>query len=187
MKAMLRRRRFAIGAAVVVVLAVCAPLALVAIEPDKDEADAPLKAEFTVEDLTWMSGHWHGQIFGGPITERWHKPAGGVMVGSSIMGSDRAHAMYEFLLIEEKDGAPTMFLRHFKQYLSSNEKAPMEFRLTAIEGKRATFETEDKNHTFSKIEYEMDGRELVVRLSGERQGKPMQVESRMKSRSKSGR
>ncbi|MBX3394586.1 MAG: hypothetical protein KF841_04375 [Phycisphaerae bacterium] len=143
-------------------------------------ADQEKNPDATIDDLAWMSGGWHGEIFGGPIQEHWHAPKDGVILGTSRMGADRARSVYEFMLIEEKNGVPTMFLRHFRQYLSSDEKAPMEYALTQIENKKATFETSDKSLTFTRITYQAEGRKtLVVTLESERNDKPMRVVCRM--------
>ncbi len=172
------------AAAMAILACAAAPYVLSAGEPKAEIRKAP-KDAWTVADLKWMSGDWKGQIFGGPIRERWHEPAGEVMLGTSTMGLTRERAMYELMVIEEKDGAPTMFLRHFRQYLATNETAPMEFRLTSLSKKKAVFESEDKSHTFSRIVYERTSKEeLMVRLEGERDGKPTSIESRMAPASK---
>ncbi|HWL93198.1 MAG TPA: DUF6265 family protein, partial [Phycisphaerae bacterium] len=107
-------------------------------------------------------------------------PEGGVMLGTSRLGSDAARTMYEFMLIEEKNGAPTMFLRHFRQYLGTTETQPMEFVLKKVKEGKAFFETEDKSHNFTHITYEREGKDtLIVRLKGSQNGKPSVTESRM--------
>ena len=163
----------------VITIAIAAPMTLRALEPEEEKVSAKARSEYSVDDLKWMTGTWHGEILGGPIVERWHAPLGGAMLGTSHMGSDRTKSMYELLLIEEKDGAPTMFLRHFKQYLTTKEDAPMEFRLISMEGKKAVFETSDKSNGFTKLTYQRDGGAMMVLLEGEGSGKPMKVESRM--------
>jgi hypothetical protein len=179
MKLLINMKRQSVWLVAVAVIAIAAPMTLSALEPEEGKSDSKPQTSFSVDDLKWMTGTWHGEIFGGPIVERWHAPLGGAMLGTSHMGNDRAKSMYELLLIEEKDGAPTMFLRHFKQFLTTKEDAPMEFRLTNLKGKKAVFETSDKSHGFTKISYELEGREMLVILEGEGSGKPMKVESRM--------
>lgn len=156
-------------------LVVIAPFSLWALGPDDEKS----KSEFSVNDLKWMTGTWHGEIFGGAIVERWFAPSGGAMLGTSQMGTDRTRTTYELLLIEEKDGAPTMFLRHFKQYLTTQETTAMEFRLTQLDGKKAVFETSDASHTFTRITYELEDKTLVVLLEGQKGEKPLKIESRM--------
>lgn len=165
------------GHAAMLALAV-AGLASSALFAGSDNPPAP--AGPTVGDLSFMAGTWSGTIFGGPIVETWGKPDRGAMIGMSRMGSDAAKAMYEFMLVEEKDGAPTMFLRHFRRHLATKEAEPMAFRLTLVEGEKAVFECPDKKHSFTKITYERTAKnELLVMLEGEREGRPMKVESRM--------
>ncbi len=168
-----RRRATVLVAALSVVAATPCLLAL-------DEQDDAAKSP-TLDDLGFMAGTWSGTIFGGPIVETWAKPDAGAMIGMSRMGHDGARAMYEFMLIEEKDGAPTMFLRHFRQHLTTKESEPMAFRLNSVEDKTAVFESPDKKHSFTKITYSRPGKdELHVKLEGEREGHPMKVESRLK-------
>jgi len=145
------------------------------VQAGKSGGEAP-----KVGDLAWMAGDWKGEIFGGPIREQWHAAENGAMIGSSVMGVTRDRAMYEFMLIEERDGVPTMFLRHFKQHLATKETDPMAFELKSVDGKKAVFETSNTSHMFSRIGYERTSKkELVVRLEGERGGKPVVMESKM--------
>jgi hypothetical protein len=169
-----RRCALGLGAALLSVI-VATPL-LFAFDDEDDKTGAP-----TAADLKFMTGTWSGTIFGGPIVETWGKPEGGVMIGMSRMGGDAARAMYEFMMIDEKDGAPTMFLRHFRRHLATGESEPMAFRLTSVEGETAVFECPDKKHSFTKITYTRSSKnELHVTLEGERECRPSKVESRMK-------
>lgn len=164
----------------ILLVAALAPCMLSAGEPDEVQPGKSRGDALKVGDLAWMAGDWKGEIFGGPIREQWHAPENGAMIGSSVMGVTRDRAMYEFMLIEERDGVPTMFLRHFKQHLATKETEPMAFELESLDGKRAVFESSNTSQLFSRIVYERASKkELVVRLEGERDGKPVVMESRM--------
>ncbi len=181
MKRTAQSLRLAAALTVMALVASAATYSIQAFEPEgKPVANDAAKSAHTVEDLAWMSGRWQGQIFGGPIDEHWQAPSSGVMMGMSRLGADRERCMYEFMLIEEHDGAPTMFLRHFRQHLSTRETEPMAYRLVELSGKKAIFESADKSHSFTRITYELEKKKsMLVVLEGERGGKPTRVESRM--------
>lgn len=173
-------RRVSAALAIMALVASAATYSIQAFEPDdKPFANDAAKSAHTVDDLAWMSGRWQGQIFGGPIDELWQAPSDGVMMGMSRLGTDRERCMYEFMLIEEHDGVPTMFLRHFRQHLATKETEPMAYRLVVMSGRKAVFESTDKSHSVTRITYELKKKSMLVVLEGERGGKPTRVECRM--------
>lgn len=134
-----------------------------------------------VIELEWIAGHWRGEMFGGPVEEIWGAPRGGSMLGCCRLGDDGAKAMYEVLLIDEVEGVPTMFLLHYKSQLVARDAAPLRYALVKSAPTEATFETADTTQRFKRIVYRLDGKDtLVVRLEGERDGKPTAAEGRMK-------
>jgi len=146
-----------------------------------DEPSKPAKESTSVADLAWIAGNWQGEIFGGPIQEMWSAPQGGSMAGISRMGASAKKAVYESLLIEETDGVPTMYLRHFGPKLAAREgKEAMAYALVSHESKTAVFKTQDAALSFQEINYQREGDVLTVKLVGQRGGKPMTVTSVMK-------
>ncbi|MGE0479057.1 MAG: DUF6265 family protein [Phycisphaerae bacterium] len=132
-------------------------------------------------ELSWIAGHWRGEMFGSPVEEMWGAPRGGSMFGCCRLGDDGAKAMYEALLIQEVDGVPTMFLLHFKSGLVARETAPLAYPLVKSGPKEAVFEVADPGSRHKRIVYRLDGDDtLVVRLEGERDGKPTASEGRMR-------
>ena len=84
-------------------------------------------------DLAFMKGAWEGGPPGIKFEERWTEEAGGLMLGlGRTIKGDRAIA-FEFLRIEfRKDGV---------FYVAQpGGKPKTDFRLTAADGKSATFE-----------------------------------------------
>lgn len=156
-----------------------ATLARAGDDPAGDDTSAA-KAQPSVSDLAWMAGDWRGTIFGGPIREQWFAPAGGAMPGLSRMGETPARSMYETLLIEEVDGVPTMFIRHFKSRLTTNEKAPMAFGLKSLDKQTAVFESPDEKLHITTITYRRDGDTMHVTLENPRAEKPTKMKSVMK-------
>lgn len=144
-------------------------------EPDKKSDD------LKIDKLAWMAGKWEGTLFGGPIQEHWTRAETGAMVGMCAMGADPTKAVYEFLMIEEKDGVPIMFIRHFGQHSAGREERALEFRMTKAEKNRVVFESDDKKTTFSKVTYSLSKEgEYIVGLDGEHEGKKHHIEGRLK-------
>ena len=110
-------------------------------------------------DLAFLRGSWEGG--GGPMKfeERWTEEAGGLMLGvSRTLKGERAVA-FEFLRIE--------FRKEGVFYVAQPGGAPKtEFKLTASDGRSATFENPEHDHP-KKIRYslEADG-SLKAELDG---------------------
>ena len=110
-------------------------------------------------DLAFMKGAWEG--VSGPLTfeERWTEEAGGLMLGVSRTLKDGRAVSFEFLRVEfRKDG---IF------YVAQPGGGPRtDFKLTASDGKSATFENPQHDHPKS-IRYSLasDG-SLKAELDG---------------------
>jgi len=104
-------------------------------------AAAPTRAENPeVADLAWIAGHWVGEAFGGQIEESWFEPARESMSGQFRLVSDGAGAMYELLLIEQdEDGDIFYRFKHISPGWKPQEAQPLEYRLTGLEDRKATF------------------------------------------------
>jgi hypothetical protein len=94
----------------------------------------------TVDDLGWMAGHWVGEAFGGRLEEAWFAPAGRSLSGSFRLVQDDVAVMYELLLIEQdEDGGVYYRFKHVGRGWQPRETQPLEYRLTSLEGRKATF------------------------------------------------
>jgi len=150
-------------------------------DESKEPAKEAAKESHSVADLDWIAGNWEGEIFGGPIQEMWTSPRGGSMAGVSRMGGSASKSTYESLLIEQVDGTPTMYLRHFGSKLAAREgKEAMAYPLASLNNQTAVFKTADTKLSFSEISYSRDGDVLTVKLSGIRREKPFAVNCIMK-------
>ncbi|WP_419162222.1 DUF6265 family protein [Candidatus Palauibacter sp.] len=99
-----------------------------------------------LDDLAWIAGHWAGNAFGGQIEEGWFGPAGRSMSGSFRLVQDDLAVMYELLLLEQdEDGEIYYRFKHVSRGWEPWEETRLEYRLTAVEGRKATFRsTEDE-------------------------------------------
>ena len=100
-------------------------------------------------DLAFMKGAWEGAAGTMKFEERWTEEAGGLMLGvSRTLKGDRAVA-FEFLRIEFRPDA--VF------YVAQPGGRPKtEFKLTASDGKSATFENPGHDHP-RMIRYSIGG------------------------------
>ena len=93
-----------------------------------------------LEDLAWIAGHWGGEAMGGQIEEAWFSPAGRSMSGSFRLVRDGLAIMYELLLLEQDDGGEIYYrFKHVGRGWTPREETALEFRLTELEGRQATF------------------------------------------------
>ncbi len=96
----------------------------------------------TVEEVTWISGHWRGSALGGVAEEVWSKPAGGAMMGMFRLIKDPQVAFYELLTISEEDGSLILRLKHFHNDLRGWEEKDeaVSFRLVRLGTQEAYFD-----------------------------------------------
>jgi hypothetical protein len=110
-------------------------------------------------ELDFLKGSWEGGAGPMKFEERWTEEAGGLMLGvSRTLKGERAVA-FEFLRIE--------FRKEGIFYVAQPGGAPKtEFKLTASDGRSATFENPEHDHP-KKIRYslEADG-SLKAELDG---------------------
>ena len=93
-----------------------------------------------LEALAWIAGHWGGEAMGGRIEEGWFGPDGRSMSGSFRLVRDDLAIMYELLLLEQDDDGEIYYrFKHVRRGWTPVEETALEFRLTALEGRRATF------------------------------------------------
>ncbi len=90
-------------------------------------------------DLAFMKGSWEGASGAMKFEERWTEEAGGLMLGLSRTLKGGRAVSFEFLRIEFREGG--VF------YVAQPGGRPKtEFKLTASDGKSATFENPEHDH-----------------------------------------
>lgn len=135
-------------------------------------AAGPAHAQTTpVSVLDWMAGSWAGADGRVEHEEHWTAPKGGAMVGMHRTVRDGRMVEFEFLRIEERQGALV--------YLSMpNGRSPATpFTLKSLEGQRVVFE--NLAHDFPhRVIYWRDGDDLRTRIEGVVNGKERSMEWR---------
>lgn len=103
----------------------------------------------TLQDVSWIAGHWIGEAFGGITEEIWSPPLGNSMMFSFKLVNNGKVVFYELGAITETNGTLLLQLKHFgPDFKGWEEKDDSEvFKLVKIESNRAYF----NNFTFEKI------------------------------------
>ena len=95
-----------------------------------------------LEAVSWISGHWSGEAFGGITEEIWTPPLGGSMMFAFKLVVDGAVRFYELGYIREVNNTLLLQLKHFDHELRGWEEKEetIDFPLVKIEGNRAYFD-----------------------------------------------
>ena len=130
-----------------------------------------------LEELAWIAGHWGGDAFGGQIEEAWFSPAGRSMSGSFRLVRDGLAVMYELLLLEQDDDGEIYYrFKHVGRGWEPWEETRLEYRLTALEGRKATFrstaEAPPPNAPWWFTYESPASNELIVTIHGSAGGDP---------------
>lgn len=117
----------------------------------------------TLDDLSWMAGHWRSESGDSASEELWMAPEGSLMIGLHRDIRPGKRAFFEFLRIESRDEIITYVAQ-------PGGKAPTMFPLKSVEEARVTFENPD--HDFpQRIIYWLEGDALCARIEGTMDGK----------------
>lgn len=103
----------------------------------------------TLEDVSWIEGHWKGEAFGGITEEIWSPPLGDSMMFSFKLVADNKVVFYELGGIREVDSTLVFQLKHFGNDFKGWEEKDetIDAKLVKIEGNRVYFE----GFTFEKV------------------------------------
>ena len=107
----------------------------------------PVKA--SLEDISWIQGHWRGEAFGGIAEEIWSPPLGDSMMFVFKLTSDNKVSFYEIGIIRELEETIILQLKHFHANLYGWEEKDdtVDFKLVKIEKNKVFFD----GLTFEKI------------------------------------
>lgn len=103
----------------------------------------------TINDVSWISGYWQGQAWGGETEEIWSQPANGSMMASFKFGKDGKVKFYEIIIIKETDNSLVLKLKHFGDELLGWEEKDqtVDFKLVKIDKNIAYFD----GYTYEKV------------------------------------
>lgn len=133
---------------------------------------AHLPPVLTVDSLSWMSGDWSCQIWGGTFEERWSPVNGGTMQGTGRLVKESNTTMMEFMSIElDKEGHVVMWIVPSK--ISKPEVKSTPFKLT--KGSDVSSVWENPSNDFpSKITYTKKSKEkMECVIEGKIEEKPV--------------
>lgn len=111
------------------------------------EETPPVKA--SLEDVSWIQGHWRGEAFGGIAEEIWSPPLGDSMMCAFKLVSDNKVQFYELCVIREINGTLLLQLKHFHRDFKGWEKKDetVDFKLVNLEPEKVFFD----KFTFEKV------------------------------------
>ncbi|MGB5818473.1 MAG: DUF6265 family protein [Saonia sp.] len=103
----------------------------------------------TLMDVSWITGHWKGEAFGGITEEIWSPPLGGSMMFVFKLVVDNRVQFYEVGGIRQVDETLLMQLKHFHGDFKGWEEKDetVDFKLVQLEEDRIYFD----DLTFEKI------------------------------------
>ncbi len=102
-----------------------------------------------LENISWISGNWKGEAFGGQVEENWSKPSGGSMMATFKLINNGDVSFYEIEIIREVNETLILQLKHFNNDLKGweTQDETVDFPLKKITNSKVIFE----GMTFEKI------------------------------------
>jgi hypothetical protein len=146
--------------------------------PTARHPDAAAAPGYSLADLSWIVGHWRGQVAESVLEEFWSAPAGGAMMGMFRWVRGDKIDVYEFLTLVEENGGVTLRFKHFDAGLVSWEEKDKFLQYRVVSASPSEIVFEDPERTFPRrITYRLVGdNEAVHILEGERNGQPARME-----------
>lgn len=134
-------------------------LALVSV--GTSSAQAPARH---INDLAFMAGRWITHSAWGDMEESWSEPMGNTMMCAYRCVKDGKVIFYEFMVIEQTDKGPVMYLRHFSPgNIGWEEKdKPYEYPLMFLEPGKARFERPDKKTALTFYRINADNMQVIL-------------------------
>jgi len=133
-----------------------------------DPAVTAQENAYSLSELSFLSGHWTGEAFGGTVEEVWSEPSANAMMGMFRLQFDGIDKLYEFLLIEKNDENIVMRFKHIRTGYKEMEDEPIILVLKKVSESFAEFAAEDSSLI---IKYNlMSSDSIVVELTSIKQG-----------------
>jgi len=123
---------------------------------------------YSLSELSFLSGHWTGEAFGGTVEEVWSEPSANAMMGMFRLQFDEIDKLYEFLLIEKTDEDIQMRFKHIRSGYKEMEDEPIILALKNVSGSFAEFAADDNSLI---IKYNLVSADsILVELTSTKQG-----------------
>ncbi len=105
-------------------------------------AQTEKKLEPKLENISWISGNWTAEAFGGIAEENWSEPNGDSMMASFRVIRDGKVMFYEIEIIRQLEDSLVLQLKHFNNDLVGwEEKAEtVDFPLIAVYPDKVVFD-----------------------------------------------
>lgn len=117
-------------------------IAFVLLVNDLTYAQTEKTLEPKLENISWISGNWKGQAFGGIVEENWSEPSGGSMMATFKLISKGEVSFYEIEIIRELENTLILQLKHFDKDLKGweTQEETVDFPLKRITANKVEFE-----------------------------------------------
>ncbi len=132
-----------------------------------------------LENISWISGTWHGEAFGGQTEEIWSQPSGGSMMASFKLINDGKVTFYEIEIIREIENTLILQLKHFGPNLKGWETKDetVDFPLKKITKNKVVFEgmafeKVSKSEMNVYVDIEDNGKTETVKFNYRKDSKP---------------
>ena len=127
---------------------------------------APAKGRAGIDQAAWLAGHWTVETEGRWTEERWVRPRGGVMLGTSLSGKGAAASAFEFMRIAVDAHGRLVF------WGAPDGKPAVPFQ--AVDGGGTYLAFENPAHDYpTRITYRREGEGLTATISGPGGANPM--------------
>lgn len=100
---------------------------------------------FSLEDVSFLSGHWIGEAFGGIVEEIWSEPSANAMMGMFRIQKNNSDILFEFLLIEKTDTGVQLRFKHIKPNYIEMEENPIVLNLIEAHTNYVHLESQDQS------------------------------------------
>ena len=108
----------------------------------------------TLDQLSWMTGDWRGELGNGAwIEERWSQVAGKSLVSAVRMVGGGKTNMLEFIVIEEEADGIVLRLQQWNAGFKPRSPEPMVMKLKEVEEGRVLFVNEGATEGMATLGY----------------------------------
>ncbi|WP_142783598.1 DUF6265 family protein [Changchengzhania lutea] len=99
-----------------------------------------------LENVSWISGNWKGEAFGGQTEENWSEPSGESMMANFKLINDNKVSFYEIEIIRKLENTLILQLKHFINDLKGWETKDetVDFPLKEITSNKVIFKGKEE-------------------------------------------